>query len=124
MQLFSCSSEEGTLLGLGWIDARTVRFRFDGANTELRIPHMGWNRVDVKHRGSLLDHLPENARFYFVHSYHVQCEDESSVLATTPYGITFHSAIVKGNIMGTQFHPEKSHKFGLHVLRSFAEAGQ
>jgi glutamine amidotransferase len=124
MQLLSRSSEEGSLPGLGWIDARTVRFRFDGAGAELRIPHMGWNHVDVKRSGSIFDGLPRDARFYFVHSYHVCCEDEANVLAATTYGIPFHSAIVRDNIMGTQFHPEKSHKFGMQVLRNFAEAGR
>jgi len=123
MQLLSRSSEEGTLPGLGWIPARTIRFRFDGPAAGLRIPHMGWNRVEVNRRGSILDGLPDGARFYFVHSYHVCCEDPQNVLATTNYGITFHSAVIRGNIAGTQFHPEKSHKFGLHVLRRFAEGG-
>jgi len=121
MQLFSRNSEEGRLPGLGWIDAQTVRFRFDADHANLKIPHMGWNTIEVKRRGSILDGMYEVSRFYFVHSYHVRCNDESNVLATTTYGITFHSAITKDNIIGTQFHPEKSHKFGLKLLRNFVE---
>ena len=124
MQLMSQSSEEGTLPGFGWIEARTVRFRFGPERSHLRVPHMGWNHIEVALRGSILDDLPDNPRFYFVHSYHVKCADETIVLATTQYGIPFHSAVLKGNIMGTQFHPEKSHKFGLQVLRNFAGAGR
>jgi glutamine amidotransferase len=121
MQLFTRGSEEGSLPGLGWIDAETVRFCFERETSELRIPHMGWNTVEVTQGGSILDSLYEDPRFYFVHSYHVRCADPANVLSTTRYGIKFHSAVVKGNIVGTQFHPEKSHKYGLKVLRNFAE---
>ena len=110
------------LPGLGWIDAETVRFRFDGENAGLRIPHMGWNLVAPRQGQALLRDLSEDSRFYFVHSYHVKCRNDGNVLATTDYGITFHSAVIDGNVMGTQFHPEKSHKFGLRVLRNYAEA--
>jgi glutamine amidotransferase len=122
MQLFSQRSEEGKLPGLGWLDADTIRFRFDGDNARLRIPHMDWDTLEIKRRGSVLDRLPEDARFYFVHSYHVRCRDESNVLAVTRYGMPFHSAVIQKNIIGTQFHPEKSHRFGMHVLRNFAES--
>lgn len=119
VQLFSHSSEEGTLPGLGWIDAETVRFRFEDQARDLKVPHMGWNTVAVRRAGSVLDNLPADARFYFVHSYHVRVRDSAQVLATTQYGVSFHSAVVKDNIVGTQFHPEKSHRFGLHVMRNF-----
>jgi glutamine amidotransferase len=123
MQLFGRGSDEGRLPGLGWIAARTVRFQFPEGQTPLRIPHMGWNQIRVWRTDPLLDNLPDNSRFYFVHSYHVRCDDETSVLATTDYGITFHSAVARDHIVGTQFHPEKSHKFGMRVLRNFAGAG-
>jgi imidazole glycerol-phosphate synthase subunit HisH len=122
MQLLSKRSEEGSLPGLGWIDAETIRFRIESDNARLRIPHMGWNTIEVRQHPSILDNLPESARFYFVHSYHVRCHHESDVLAIAEYGIVFHAAVAHGNIMGTQFHPEKSHRFGMHVLRQFAEA--
>lgn len=121
MQLFTKGSEEGSLPGLGWIDAKTVRFCFEGETSDLRIPHMGWNTVEVTQRGSILDSIYIDPRFYFVHSYHVNCADPANVLATTRYGVKFHSAVIKGNIVGTQFHPEKSHKYGLKVLRNFTE---
>jgi imidazole glycerol-phosphate synthase subunit HisH len=121
MQLFSKRSEEGTLRGFGWIDAETIRFNFHSGNSYLKTPHMGWNTIAVRRAGSILDDIGDEPRFYFVHSYHVHCKEELNVLATTTYGIEFHSAIIKNNIIGTQFHPEKSHKFGMKVLRNFAE---
>jgi imidazole glycerol-phosphate synthase subunit HisH len=121
VQLFTSRSEEGTLPGLGWIDAETIRFRFDGDNAGLKIPHMGWNTIEVRRQDSILAPLPEEPRFYFVHSYHVRCRNASDVLAVTRYGIEFHSAVMRENIVGTQFHPEKSHRYGMQVLRNFAE---
>lgn len=121
MQLLSRRSEEGDMKGLGWIDAETVRFAFEGENAALKIPHMGWNTIEVKRSSPILDDRHEESRFYFVHGYHVRCADEANVLATTRYGIVFHSAVIQGNIMGTQFHPEKSHKFGLKLLKNFTD---
>lgn len=121
MQLFTKCSEEGSLPGLGWIDAETVRFRFDSKNANLKIPHMGWNIVEVKQRRFIFKDMCVESRFYFVHSYHVCCNEESNVLATSSYGITFHSAIIRDNIVGTQFHPEKSHKFGMKLLYNFVQ---
>jgi glutamine amidotransferase len=119
MQLMSLDSEEGQLPGLGWIQARTKRFQFSGADSQLKVPHMGWNRVAIQQQIPLLHGLSENPRFYFVHSYHVACERQENVLTTTHYGIDFHSAFAVGNIFGTQFHPEKSHKFGMKILENF-----
>lgn len=121
MQLFTGSSEEGTQPGLGWIDAKTVRFSFPEEMAHLRVPHMGWNTIEVQQGGSILENLIDEPRFYFVHSYHVRCSSQANVLATTRYGYDFHSAVIKGNIIGTQFHPEKSHKYGLRVLQNFVE---
>ncbi|MCJ7529980.1 MAG: imidazole glycerol phosphate synthase subunit HisH [Anaerolineales bacterium] len=121
MQLFTRSSEEGVLPGLGWIDATTVRFRFTQDQGDLKIPHMGWNHITIKSPSPLLEDMYPNARFYFVHSYHVVCRDEENVAATTLYGHEFTSAVVRGNIAGTQFHPEKSHRFGMKVFRNFVE---
>jgi glutamine amidotransferase len=121
MQLLGNRSEEGTKPGFGWIDAQTVRFKFDSDQKKMKIPHMGWNTVDLYQPDSLFDGLESDNRFYFVHSYHVVCTHSSNVLAQTSYGINFTSALVKNNIMGVQFHPEKSHKFGMQLLKNFAE---
>ena len=121
MQLFTKSSEEGRMPGLGWIDAQTARFRFDGANSGLKVPHMGWNTLEVCQPHSLLASVDPNARFYFVHSYYVLCGDNRNILAKTHYGVDFASVISQDNIMGAQFHPEKSHKFGMALLKNFAE---
>ena len=123
IQLFTRQSEEGILPGLGWIDAATARFRFDGENAKLKVPHMGWNTVKPKHDSSLFSGLLQEPRFYFVHSYHIVCNNDQDVLATTHYGYDFVSSIESGNIYGTQFHPEKSHRFGMKVLKNFAEIG-
>jgi glutamine amidotransferase len=118
MQLMTRSSEEGTRTGLGWVDAEALRFRPDDAS--LKVPHMGWNRVMPVRDSPLTDDLPEGPRFYFVHSYYVRCQDPGDVLLTTPFGAPFASAFHRGNVWGVQFHPEKSHKFGMALLRNFA----
>lgn len=121
MQLLGKRSEEGQLPGLGWLDAETIRFHFQDINANLKIPHMGWNQLIDNHTHPLFAGLEEVNRFYFVHSYHVVCANLDNVLARTSYGVDFTSAIVKDNIMGVQFHPEKSHKFGMRLLNNFAE---
>jgi len=121
MQLLGNKSEEGTLPGLGWLSSETIRFKFGNANAKLKIPHMGWNQLTVCKLHPLFTDLETVNRFYFVHSYHVVCANPDNVLATTSYGVDFTSAIVKDNIMGVQFHPEKSHKFGMRLLKNFAE---
>ncbi len=118
MQLFTGGSEEGSLPGFGWVDAETVRL---GPENSLKIPHMGWNTIGIRQPHPILDGLGDESRFYFVHSYHVKCKNPMAVLATTHYGVEFHSVICKDNIVGTQFHPEKSHWFGMTILRNFAE---
>lgn len=119
MQLLTQSSEEGKLPGLGWVDAKTFKFKLSDAS--LKVPHMGWNLVYKKNESSLLQYLPEESRFYFVHSFYVQCNNATDVLTTTNYGIDFHSIIQHENIYGAQFHPEKSHKFGMKFLENFAQ---
>ena len=120
MQLLSNRSEEGKLQGLGWIDADTIRFRFDSSQN-LRIPHMGWNTIDIQQDSKIFTDMYPEPRFYFVHSYHVKCKSDENILAKTHYGYDFTSAVIKDNIYGMQFHPEKSHKFGMKVLKNFAE---
>lgn len=118
IQLITKRSEEGNLPGLGWIDAETVRFHFANDQT-LKIPHMGWNDIVPKRASFLFNDLPEEPSFYFVHSYHLVCNDMNDVLSTTQYGYEFVSSIEKGNIYATQFHPEKSHKYGLSIMSNF-----
>jgi len=124
MQLLSSRSEEGPAEGLNWIPGQTLRFSkasFNGiGSSKLRIPHMGWNSIAIQRNNPLLSDIPAETTQYFVHTYYVKCQERSDVLATTSYGIDFDSVIQKDNIMGTQFHPEKSHKKGLQILRNFA----
>lgn len=121
MQLITKRSEEGILPGLCWIDARTIHFDF-GGEEKLKVPHMGWNTIDIHKETILFKNMEEiEKRFYFVHSYHVECENSDDIAATSTYGITFTAAIQHENIYATQFHPEKSHKFGMQVLKNFME---
>lgn len=122
LQLMTKKSEEGQTQGLGWLDAETVRFRFGAEQAHLKVPHMGWNTIDVCRPHPLFTDLDPLSRFYFVHSYYVRSYGSEAVLAETDYGMRFHSVLGKGNIMGAQFHPEKSHKYGMRLLRNFAEA--
>lgn len=121
MQLMGLSSEEGSLPGLGLIDAQTRRFARNPANPRLLIPHMGWNSVRTVRSHPLFGGLEEHNRFYFVHSYHVVCSDSSDILGVTEYGGEFVSSYARRNICAAQFHPEKSHRFGMALLRNFAE---
>jgi glutamine amidotransferase len=117
MQLLTRGSEEGKLPGLNWISADTIRFPIlDG----LKVPHMGWNVVRPCTPSILTEGLPIESRFYFVHSYRVQVDNEHNSILKTNYGITFDAAIQQDNIFGAQFHPEKSHKFGMKLLENFA----
>jgi len=119
MQLFARKSEEGESIGLGWVDAEVVRFKFDDKERHLKIPHMGWNLVEIRQRNPLFEEMYSEPRFYFVHSYHVVCKNENDILAETFHGYEFACAIKKENIYGVQFHPEKSHKFGMKLLDNF-----
>ena len=119
LQFFSLWGEEGNVRGLGWIKAKTKKFNFP--NNNLKIPHMGWNTLKIKRKSLLFNGIQRDARFYFVHSYHVCCQDDEDILATTNYGYDFVSAIQHENIYGTQFHPEKSHQDGMQIIRNFME---
>jgi len=121
MQLLSDWSEEGNAAGLGWIDAKTVKLNFNGNGSKLKIPHMGWNSIEKRRENCLLKNITFDADFYFVHSYHVICNDKNDILSTTLYGYNITSAINKENIYGTQFHPEKSHDQGMQILKNFVE---
>lgn len=121
MQLLSRSSEEGTKPGLSWIEADVIRFNWDNTDIKLKIPHMGWTELQLKKESKLFETTDVLQRFYFVHSYHVKCDRLEDVLGESVYGIPFTAAIEKENIFGVQFHPEKSHKYGMSLLRRFAE---
>lgn len=121
MQLLMKRSDEGTEAGLGWMDGETIRFQFDPKAKNLKIPHMGWNTIAVKRDGALVRSMTQEPRFYFVHSYHVVCHQRQDVVATTDYGYEFPSILQHENIVGAQFHPEKSHRFGMQVYKNFVE---
>lgn len=113
MQLMANRSEEGTRKGLGWIDGETVRL------THARIPHMGWNSTVIRKSSRLFYDLGDEPNFYFMHSYHVRLLRSEDQVSATTYGDEFSSALEKNNILGVQFHPEKSHKYGMKLLRNF-----
>lgn len=119
MQLLGRKSEEGNLPGLGLIAFDNIKFRLD--DSELKVPHMGWDIVKFKQRNPLIDRLNGTQRYYFVHSYHALCDKAENVLMTCDYGYEFTCAVVNDNIMGVQFHPEKSHDFGMALLRNFVK---
>lgn len=122
--LFDVGEERGTHDGLGLLPGRVVRFhlngRVDESGNKLKVPHMGWNSLIPTRSHPLLEGIDEEPFFYFVHSYHARCEDDDDILATTEYGIRFPSVVQRNNVMGVQFHPEKSQQNGLTILRNFA----
>jgi glutamine amidotransferase len=118
MQLMARSSEEGSRAGLGWLDADVHRFSFPPGES-LPVPHMGWESIELVRPSPLLDDSTGELRFYFSHAYHLVCRDPADVAATATYGYPFAAAVHRGNILGTQFHPEKSHVFGAEVYRRF-----
>jgi glutamine amidotransferase len=120
MQLMTKYSKEGESAGLGWIDA-CVR-KFDSIKCpNIRIPHMGWNEVEIKKDSVLVNSIELPSRYYFVHSYFVECDKQEDILYQTNYGSEFVSAFSRENIYGVQFHPEKSHDFGLSLFKNFIE---
>lgn len=118
-QLFCKFSEEGFVEGLGWIDAEVVKFQVSD-KVRYKVPHMGWNKVKVINSNSLDKGINNDEEFYFVHSYHIKCNDPKDIWMTTVYDYEFVSAVHKDNIYGTQFHPEKSHNAGIELLKKFA----
>jgi glutamine amidotransferase len=119
MQIMCNKSEEGILPGLGWVDADIVKFSFNDGLTRLKIPHMGWNTIFPQNNSILFKNFEDEIKFYHVHSYHVKLNDEIDCIAKTVYGYEFTSAFNKDNIFGVQFHPEKSHKFGMELFKNF-----
>lgn len=120
MQLLTRNSEEGGLNGLNFVPAKTIKFKFE-EGSRLKIPHMGWNFVKQNTQSALTTSFDNNFRFYFVHSYKVVCDHSENSILRTNYGGEFDSAIQHENVYGTQFHPEKSHKFGIQLLTNFSK---
>jgi glutamine amidotransferase len=117
MQLLFEKSEEGDLLGLGLIKGRVIKFR----DITLRIPHVGWNKVTPTKKSSLFINNFDHQKFYFTHSYHIECDNIENVIATTNYGLEFQCAVECENVFGTQFHPEKSHKYGMNLFSNYSD---
>jgi glutamine amidotransferase len=121
MQMMTSGSTEGVIPGLGWVDAHTKRFD-QLAMPDLKVPHMGWNVAAPVKQSPLLEDFPEDARFYFVHSFYVTCDRPADSLLKTRYGaVDMDAGFHHENVMGVQFHPEKSHRFGMWLLKNFAE---
>ncbi|HIE99087.1 MAG: imidazole glycerol phosphate synthase subunit HisH [Fuerstiella sp.] len=120
-QMLTTFSEEGAVAGLGWIDGTTTRLPSQSQCGSVKIPHMGWNTLQNRKDCPLLRGIPDDACFYFAHSYSVACAEDQTVVATTEYGCSFASIVQKDNVFGVQFHPEKSHANGITVLRNFLD---
>ena len=121
MQMLAYSSEEGSLPGLGWINGKVKRFVPASLGDSLPIPHMGWNNLKPVRASGLLRGFDSNAHFYFLHSYFFQCHQNEDIIAVTDYGGEFACVVNSGNIFGVQFHPEKSHQWGIRLLENFSK---
>ena len=120
MELMATMSHESDMPGLKWVDAEAVRFKISMA-ARLKVPHMGWNRIQIRKVSALMKGVEDLSELYFAHSYHLNLNDRSDLLTETEYGISFPSAVERNNIFGVQFHPEKSHRIGVQILKNFIE---
>ncbi len=118
-QVIGNGSEEGDMPGLSLLDFDVVKFDKSNMNDNLKVPHMGWADIEFKKQGKLSAGMSADSRFYFVHAFHFKMNHEEDTLATTKHGYEFSAAFEKDNILGVQFHPEKSHKFGMQLLKNF-----
>lgn len=121
MQIFADASDEGRLPGLGWIPGRVRAFKAEPRSADMPVPHMGWNDVRPTSGHKLFSGLESDARFYFLHSYFFECAQPRFAAATASYGIDFACAVQSNNVYGVQFHPEKSHHYGVALLKNFSE---
>ncbi|WP_033068640.1 imidazole glycerol phosphate synthase subunit HisH [Thalassospira australica] len=120
MQLLCDGSDEGKSVGLGWIKGKAKRFDLSYSPENLRVPHMGWSELKLLRESRLFSNSDRQNRFYFVHSYHVCCDDPEDVVGTVSHGSDVTAVIEKSNVFGAQFHPEKSHRYGMQLFNSFA----
>ncbi|RTY86013.1 imidazole glycerol phosphate synthase subunit HisH [Flavobacterium sp. RSP15] len=120
MQILAESSEEGKLPGLGYIKGKVKKMDASLLNQKPRLPHLGWNSIEIVRQNVLLQNIDSELGFYFLHSYYFECENQEDILTTTTYGKSFASAINHDNVYGIQFHPEKSHHNGINLLHNFA----
>jgi glutamine amidotransferase len=120
MQILAKRSEEGTLPGLGWINGEVKKIDVTLLPAKPKIPHLGWNSVEITKANKLFNDIDEEQGFYFLHSYYFQCNDQVDIMSTTFYGKNFASSVNHKNIYGVQFHPEKSHQNGVNLLKNFA----
>lgn len=128
-QLITRRSEEGLRLGLGWVEADVVAFDRTRMNRTIQVPHMGWAETWIsegaRQSGAIADvfasAIPDDARYYYVHSFHLDCDFPEAVLLRAHHGYEFAAGVVQGNVMGFQFHPEKSHRFGKALLEAFVD---
>ncbi|MFA6260094.1 MAG: imidazole glycerol phosphate synthase subunit HisH [Bacteroidia bacterium] len=121
MQLLAEGSEEGNLAGFGWIKGTVKRFDASTLTEKPYLPHLGWNTVEVNKPTTLFNEVDLSIGFYFLHSFYFQCTNQADVLGTTTYGIRFASAVQHDNVMGMQFHPEKSHQNGISLFHNFSK---
>ncbi|VFR29733.1 Imidazole glycerol phosphate synthase amidotransferase subunit [plant metagenome] len=121
MQMMAQGSDEGEREGLGWVPGRVRKFDVDKLAQRTHLPHMGWNDVTPSRPSTLFQGLESEARFYFLHSYYFDCQDEADAIATAEYGARFACSVNHANVYGVQFHPEKSHDFGARLLKNFAD---
>lgn len=119
MQMLAKSSDEGVLPGLGWINGTVKKFDASLIHYKTRLPHMGWNSINLVDANPLMAGLTKASRFYFLHSYYFAPYNPADIISTTDYGITYASAINSENLFGVQFHPEKSHSNGIKLLHNF-----
>ncbi len=118
LQLMTMYSEEGDCEGLGWLDAKVVRFNVND-KYRFKVPHIGWNTIEINKESKLMRGIESNSEFYFVHSYHIQTDKNAIILNTTNYSYDFVSALEMDNIFGVQYHPEKSHDVGTKMISNF-----
>jgi imidazole glycerol-phosphate synthase subunit HisH len=122
MQMMTERSEEGQMDGLGWVKGDVLHFKhIKPKGKKMDVPHVGWNNIIPKRENPILAGLDNNSYFYFLHSYYCEAHDDTNVVSTTKYGNYFTSTINDGNLFGVQFHPEKSHQFGIQLLKNFSE---